>query len=234
MRLIVWDLDGCLYPSRHLYPVFRATTARAGVHLGLKMSFEDALAINVAAQERGELFPLAYIKDHGISLPDLHRRYHETLSENIIHPVEALPDAFSRLKTTRHAILSHGNRDWIGRALSRLGLRDFFPDNAIFGLEDNDYILKTENETPFLRVQDRLGFETSSITMAEDTIRNLLIPHRIGWTTALIHHGIPEDTLPAHVHTQHHNPIALIDALMHRTVGAPNQKLIVSEQHAPA
>lgn len=53
-----------------LYSVFRANTARAGIHLGLKMSFEEALAINVAAQERGELFPLSYIDDYGIPLPD--------------------------------------------------------------------------------------------------------------------------------------------------------------------
>lgn len=234
MRLIVWDLDGCLYPSRHLYPVFSATTARTGVALGLKMSFEEALQINLDAQARGELFPLAYIHDHGISLPALHRLYHKNLSENIIHPIEGLPEAFSRLEGVRHTILSHGNRDWIGRVLSRLGIRDFFPDNAIFGLEDNDYVLKTENETPFLRVQDRMGFESTDIAMAEDTIRNLLIPHQIGWTTVLIHHGMPEDSLPPHVHTQHHNPIALVDALMHRTVYAPSQKLIVSGQHTPA
>lgn len=212
MRLIVWDLDGCLYPSRHLCPVFSATTARAGVHLGLKMSFDEALAVNLAAQARGELFPLAYIHEHGIPLSDLHRRYHDTLSETIIDPVDGLPEAFSRLNA-RHAILSHGNRDWIGRVLTRLGIKDFFPDQSIFALEDNDYVLKTESEDPFRRVQDRLGFESQDITMAEDTDRNLAIPHRIRWKTALIHYGAPRDTLPPHVHAQHRDPISLIDAL---------------------
>lgn len=214
MDLIVWDLDGCLYPSRHLCPIFSANTARAGVHLGLKMSFDEALRINLAAQTRGELFPLAYINDHGISLPDLHRRYHDTLSEEIIDPVEALPEAFSRLKNTRHAILSHGNRDWIGRVLIRLRVKDFFPDEAIFGLEDNNYVLKTQDERPFWTVQDRLGFESEDTSMAEDTDRNLVIPHKIGWTTALLHHGAPKNFLSEHVHAQHENPIAFIDDIL--------------------
>lgn len=221
MDLIVWDLDGCLYPSRHLRLIFSANTARAGVHFGLKMSFEQALAINIAAQERGELFPLAYIRDHGISLPDLHRRYHDTLSEEIIDPVESLAEAFSSLTSARHAVLSHGNRDWIGRVLTRLGIRDFFPDGSIFALEDNGYVLKTENETPFRRVQDRLGFESEDITMAEDTERNLVIPDKIGWGTSLIHHGMPKEDLPRHIHVQHQDPIALISSFW----GGPERRL---------
>ncbi|HRC26018.1 MAG TPA: hypothetical protein PKX87_01140 [Alphaproteobacteria bacterium] len=213
MILIVWDLDGCLYASRHLYPVFRANTARAGLHLGLKMSFEEALAINVAAQERGELFPLSYIDDYGIPLPDLHRRYHDTLSETIVDPVDGLAEAFSRIPA-HHAILSHGNRDWIERVLGRLRIRDFFDSGSIFALEDTGFILKTQDETPFLRVQNRLGFESKDIVMAEDTSRNLIIPHGIGWGTSLLHHNAPHENLPAHIHVQHRDPIVFIDSLL--------------------
>ncbi len=213
MRLIVFDLDGCLYASRHLCPIFSATTARAGLHLGLKMSFEEALRINLDAQARGELFPLAYIHEHGIPLPDLHRRYHDTLSETIIDPVDGPAQAFSRLEA-RYAILSHGNRDWIGRVLTRLGIRDFFPPESLFALEDNAYVLKTQDERPFLAVQDRFGVESPDITMAEDTHRNLIIPHGMGWRTALIHHGAPRPSLPDHVHAQHPDPIGFLESLI--------------------
>lgn len=206
----IWDLDGCLHPSRHLYDIFDRATAQAGLDLGLKMSFDEALRINQEAQARGELFPLAYIRDHGISMADLHRQYHTKLdAQALVEANPALAEAFQSFGGS-HALLTHANRDWADRVLRRLGLRDFFPDQRIIALEDSGYILKTEEETPFLLALERLGRGPDGVAMIEDTHRNLIIPHRMGFVTVLVHHKQPKETLPAHVDLQVETPLAFL------------------------
>lgn len=222
VKSLILDLDGCLYPAHRLYDIFDRATANAGLTLGLKMSFDEALKINQEAQARGELFPLAYIEGHGISLPDLHREYHNNLdAEALIAPNPALVEAFQRLGG-RHAVLTHGNRDWADRVLRRIGIRDFFPDSRIVALEDCGYVMKTDEEKPFLIALERVGQPPEHTAMVEDSHRNLIIPHRMGMATALVHYGTPRQSLPDHVHIQHETPIVLIDALlrMRQTAGA--------------
>lgn len=211
-QLLIFDFDGCLYP----YPADCMDTfnkARAGAGVEISRGTLDPQT----ASERGRKDFL----EHGISYINLCREFGLSLAEgNMIqhrHTVfalqrdEALIDALKGLDRghVTAMILTQSSRCNLDRHLPQIGIEHAIPRNLRVTVDDYGYgRLKEHSEYPWLyakwRAQHMTGtqFADTDITVFEDSPKNLLYPHALGWNTVFTHHGAPINDLPAHIHRQ--------------------------------
>ena len=65
-------------------------------------------------------------------------------------------------------IVTNASRGWAARALSHLGLKDFFPDDMIIPIEDVDFQPKAYSRVPFEAALSRMGVAAESTLMVDD------------------------------------------------------------------
>lgn len=197
IKAIIWDLDNTLYRFSELFEDacnhIAGRTARA-----LGLDFDDDTAKAMAEQsfvEHGYSMRV-FIDEHGLARDDVHHEFHRHLDEKILEKSHELVETFKN-HDLDHILVTHGSRHWAERVLKHIELRQFFPDDRIFGLEDYHYNKKDESDYVFQMAHKMLGHEAHEIIMAEDTARNLVYPYELGMKTVLVHHGrIPKDEIP--------------------------------------
>jgi len=205
IQAIIWDLDNTLYRFNTLFEDacnhIAGRTARA-----LGVDIDDALATKMAEESFAKhgYSMRVFLEQHDLCNVDVHHEFHKHLDEKILDKSHELVEIFKQSKL-QHVIVTHGSRHWAERALDHLDLRQFFPDERIFGLEDYGFQKKDESRFVFEMTMELLGLEASQMIMAEDTVRNLRHPHDLGMKTVLVHHGrLPKEDLP-HVHHMVHS-----------------------------
>lgn len=205
IKAVIWDLDNTLYRFNTLFEDacnhIAGRTARA---LGVDVDDEKAKEMAEKSFEQHGYSMRVFLEEHDLCRDAVHHEFHKHLDEKILDKSLELIETFKKY-TLEHILVTHGSRHWAERALDHLDLRQFFPDERIFGLEDYDYQKKDESQFVFKMAMDLLGFDAHEMIMAEDTVRNLHHPHDLGMKTVLVHHGrLPKEALP-HVHHMVHS-----------------------------
>ena len=190
--LILWDLDGTLYPTtKTMRGVFKRA-ACDGVRdvAGSHLTDEDVMGkIEDSRKNFGDSFSGLVHEGHDETA--LHKAHHDRLDHGPIERSEELIAAFQRSKNSgiRHALLTHGHKNWATRVLDKLGIREFFEHDDIISIEQIGFIKKHTGPDAFRVALDRLGATPEETIMAEDKAANLVHPHAMGMKTVLVHHN---------------------------------------------
>jgi len=204
---IIWDLDNTLYRFDDAFiTACNVSAAKAALQCGVRMEFEDALALATRSQKEMGYSLHGFIVEHGIPYEDLHFPFHEGVDISIIRAMDGLSDAL-RLIDRPQVVLTNASRPWARRVLDHLGLSAIFPDPAIIPLEDSDFIPKARGPAPFEKALDALGLAAQSVVIVEDMPRNLVIPQQMGFLTALVHHGACPQLVEDFIHFLFPGPI---------------------------
>lgn len=203
---IIWDLDDTLYSvTPDLQRSMREAVAKAVVNMGYPIPYEDALKIAEESQRVHRLTVQMLVDKFGIDRRDLHLPFHAEMDHTVIAPVATLADHFAKLPNMKHTLMTHASREWGLRMLDHLGIADFFPSSAVFGLEDLDFEYKDTSDRATKTCLDAIGVDADKAAFVEDRDYNLVIPYRLGLTTVLMDHPSQSRELPPHVHHRFEN-----------------------------
>lgn len=100
--------------------------------------------------------------------------------EELINALEALQDSGLKLVVFTNAPRLYGLQ-----VLDALGLRKFFPDERVFGVEDVMPVCKPEPQA-FQKVLSSVGSQANRTVMFEDSMKNIRACRAIGMHTVLI------------------------------------------------
>lgn len=210
---ILWDLDGTLYRYDQVFiEACNIASAHTAIHLGLQLSFDEALALARTSFEKFGSSSHYFCKDHGIAYHDFHAPYHDRIDESIIAKNDEMIASLELLDMPM-AILTNASRPWVKRILAHTGMDHLFTDKTIIALEDVDYKPKAAARDGFDMGLAAINRPAAQTLMVEDLPRNLIHAKQMGLTTALVHHGqVPEDHLPLVDH-QFQTTLDLVRAL---------------------
>ena len=210
---VIWDLDNTLYRFEGDFEqACHIAAARAAVKGGLVDGYEQALALCLQSYEEfGHSYRL-FIERYNVDRIRLHHDYHSFVDENLIRGEAELIALFERAPQ-RHVLLTHASREWAERALARIGLKAFFPEDRIVAAEDTDFQPKSDSRAPFEKALGLLGLPPEKSVVVEDTAANLRIPCAMGMATALVHYGRPPDPMPDYIDADYNNAVAFLKVL---------------------
>lgn len=127
------------------------------------------------------------------------RRMAPYLVEAVMPHLAPNPAAIAKLQDLQKrghtlAILTHGHRDYVLPLLQTLGLHEIFPPHMVFDISATHGILKREQGS-YRHVLNALASKPyQKHFMLEDSIRNLIPAHQLGFTTILV--GATKKVLP--------------------------------------
>ncbi len=183
--LIVFDNDGVMFEDT---PVFQnhcfSVATQVAMDLVPLLTEKQARQMALASRKKHKTYYEAFTAC-GISLTELHRSYHNRLQEENVLSRGDLPALFSTLNIPC-AMLTHGNRSWATRVLNTLGIKNYFPDESIFTLEEIGFQRKSDSIAPFTYVLSQMKASAARTIMVDDTPENLFYSKKCGMWTALI------------------------------------------------
>ncbi len=196
---ILWDLDNTLYPeTQAVYDGFNAAVARAVLTLGVDLSLEEAMTLAARSFKESRHSCLVFIEKYNIPFDSLHPLLDQYLDHSVVGVCRETESVFS--KTVHdHALITHASRNWAINVLNHLGLKKWFPDEQVFGFENYDFESKARSRRPFEMALSSINRNPQDVMMVEDTIENLRVPHEMGMTTVLVHHGQAPEDIPGYV-----------------------------------
>ena len=196
---VIWDLDNTLYRFEGDFEqLCHVAAAQAAIKGGVQMTHEQALEVCLQSYDRyGHSYRL-FIEEHKMDQVQLHYDFHSFIDEKLIRKSLELIALFEKTHL-RHALVTHASGEWAARALSHIGLKDFFPDERIIPAEAVDFQRKSESRAPFEKALTLLGVSPSCAVVVEDLADNLRIPYEMGLATVLVHYGRPPEPMPGHV-----------------------------------
>jgi len=211
-QLLIFDFDGCLYPfPENFIEIFFQSAGYTGHEIS-----NGAWPHEDASRKIRESY-----RKHGIAFKEAASEFGITLGEaNLIHHRntvfdlqrnEDLIDAFMGIDRSLvfPMILTQGSRCNLDRHLPKIGIENEIPRNMRISVDEHGYDrLKSNSDYPWLYAKWRaqhvtgLQFSDQNIHVFEDSVKNLEIPHEMGWNTIFVHHGNPLPSSPAHIHRQ--------------------------------
>jgi putative hydrolase of the HAD superfamily len=182
----VFDLDNTLYP--HHVNLWQQVDARIGEFVSgwLNVSSEEARRIQKDYYLRYGTTMRGMMTLHGVHADD-YLAYVHKIDHSPLEPNPALGAAIAKLPG-RKLILTNGSTDHVDAVLARLGLSSHF--DAVFDIIAANFEPKPARATYQKFLADH-AVDPSRAAMFEDLARNLVIPHELGMTTALV---VPDGT----------------------------------------
>ncbi|MCB1531096.1 MAG: HAD family hydrolase [Rhodospirillales bacterium] len=213
IKAIIWDLDNTLYRFDEMFVrACNVAAARTICTLVDDFTFEEALVLAEKSYEQHGYSGYCFIEDKNVEYSDYHFPFHDAMDEKILGRNEDMCAGLEQLNLPQ-AIVTNASRGWAQRALSHLGLKEWFPDEVIFALEDADFQPKSRSTRPFELAREKLGQRAEDILVVEDSLRNLTVPKDMGFQTAFIHHGSNIKHIPDFVDYAFPDTVALLKEL---------------------
>ena len=189
IRAVIWDLDNTLYRFDTIFEdACNRAAAKTICNMVPDLTFDDAFSAAVESYAIHGYSGKALIARYNLSYDAYHYPYHEAIDETMIARNDAMISGLFALDRPQ-AIITNASRHWAERALRHLGMKEFFPDDFIFALEDSEFEAKSHSPRSFTMAQNKLGIAPHETLVVEDTVNNLKVPKGMGFQTALIHHG---------------------------------------------
>ncbi len=215
IRAGFFDVDGTLYPYTEAFlKSLRAEQAKVLVDLVQgRIDLQEALRICLESYQKHGNSYTTPAEQFGFCPRRLHEEFHASHSVDHIETQPELKEAFRRAagQGIQMVALTHSHMNFAARALSKLEITDFF--SMILSLERANFLAKHVDPHMFEAALAFARIAPEEAMMAEDTLANLEMAHRLGIHTAYIHWGTPLDTLPSYVDVQYETPVFLLDAL---------------------
>jgi putative hydrolase of the HAD superfamily len=189
--VLLFDLDGTLYPSwvgteREIIP-----SLRAEVRQSLDLSEDEAVALIRQMSRKYGYSIKGLIEEQLVADPvALVERIYGRIDRSKIQPRPQLTTAFSQLGAThRVVVLTNSSRGHAEDVLRRLELHDYV--QVIFGIQDIGYELKPARNV-YLRVGQALGVDPAEFIYFDDSVRNLHTAWKMGSRCILVGNGLAE------------------------------------------
>lgn len=213
VKAIIWDLDNTLYRFDKMFvQACNVAAARTICTLVDGFTFDEALTLAEESYEAHGYSGHRFIEDKNVDYGDYHFPFHEAIDETILERNEEMREGLEQLNLPQ-VIVTNASRNWAQRALSHLGLDEWFPDEKIIALEDTDFNPKAKSQRPFEMGWEKLGESIENILVVEDTVKNLSVPKEMGFQTALIHHGKQPKNIPDFVDYDFADTLGLLKKL---------------------
>lgn len=190
-RVLLFDLDGTLYPSsigteREIIP---ALLAEVGIELGLSQPETKKLTHRLSRQYGYSVRGLI-VEGLTRNPEDLVERIYSRIDKSRIAHNDVLSCALAdRSEDSIIAVLTNSSRGHAENVLQRLGVRDHI--NHVFGIQDVDYKLKPDSSV-YLTVAAELGVDPRQFVYFDDSIRNLHAAWKMGSRCILVSNSLAE------------------------------------------
>jgi len=226
-KLLICDFDGCLFPfPPNFIDVFKEAMGHTGHEISGGTWPHDTALQNIMDSFRKHGFGFKTASEKfNMSMGEANLIHHRNITFDLARD-EPLIDAFKGIdrKLVFPMILTQGSRCNLDRHLPKIGIENEIPRNMRVTVDDHGYDrLKSNSEYPWQFAKWRaeyitgLKFEDSDIYVFEDSPKNLIIPDQLGWNTAFIHHGKPQDNLPGYIHRQEDSVANILNELPQRS-----------------
>lgn len=212
---IIWDLDNTLYrfegDFEHLCHV---AAAKAALNAGVDMTHEEAFEICLESYDLHGNSSHLFVEKYRLDKQQMHYDFHRfiNIDEKLIKKSVELIELFAKINLT-HVLVTHASGEWAHRALTHLGLKEFFPDNKIIPLESTNFKNKSDSRVPFEMALGLLDLLPERAVVVEDMSANLRIPHDMGLGTVLVHYGKPPVPMPDYINMDCNNAIEFLNHL---------------------
>lgn len=216
VKTIIWDLDNTLYPyTEQQIEHWHAATLQAARDLGVSISNEAGMQMARESYNKHNYSSKTFVDTYNLCPQEMHRNMFPHTDETLLPVCELTQNAFQDVQHCDHVILTHASRNWAERVLKHLGLRDFFKDDLIFGLEDYGYEEKHHSNKGIIGALDATGTDPEHALFAEDSLQNLKKAKNALVQTAYLHQGSAgdNDNTPPFVNHVFVNALDLITQL---------------------
>ncbi|MDD4616256.1 MAG: HAD hydrolase-like protein [Alphaproteobacteria bacterium] len=186
---VILDNDGVNYAiTDDIITAYSKAAARAGVELRPDLfSFDKAYDLVWKSWTEYHSATYLYTEQYGLDPAQVKSVYHKMCKEGIIPTNPELAQKFERFHLP-HAMLTHGNPDWVRRVLGHLGLDQCFNGKQIYTSENIGF-RKSDSPKPFELVVYREGYQRQRTMVVEDTLANLVRAKDAGMMTVLVTNG---------------------------------------------
>lgn len=195
---LVLDFDECLFDHPEgLEPYFGVSYGETAIRLGCPLPRDEAIALaRKSFQERGLSHYM--FEKFGIDIKQLYNETHPYFFENYVLRFKDVISQYNNAayfdnQNIEAAILTDGTTYWAQANLELMNLKKFFPDERIIGSDLLDYTFKHETKNGFLMALKSLGLtdddlkeKRGSIFFVDDSVKNLKIPHDMGFHTVQV------------------------------------------------
>ena len=177
----VFDLDNTLYP--HHANLWQQVDVRIRDFIAgyLKVPPEEAFRVQKDYYKRYGTTMRGLMTEHGME-PDAFLEFVHQIDHSPLEPNPALGAALEKLPG-RKLILTNGTRKHAEAVTRRLAVHEHFED--VFDIVAAELEPKPAAQT-YARFLDRHHVDPARAAMFEDLARNLVVPHALGMTTALV------------------------------------------------
>lgn len=206
---IIFDFDNTLYenpPNKD--DVFAQAIAQAVIKLGFPGTQAEAVEKALHSYKTHGSEIAVFEKDYGMDERAVFLGQHSAgapLMAQAIAPRPSLTDSFNKLSGHYELlVLTHGTQEWADQLLAHLELSPALKSTHILGLDHPavGYKRKNDGVEAFQIAADVMGLPLKNLAVIEDSMGNLLHPHKAGMQTVYVNWGKPAQKLPEHVHVQ--------------------------------
>lgn len=206
---VIFDFDNTLYenpPNKD--DIFAEAMALSVLKLGFPGTHQEALAVARQSYLDHGSEVAAFVENYGMDERAIFHAQHEIgtpLMAQALKPSPVITAAFNKLARNYDLlIVTHATQHWADRLMAHLKLSSALKSGRILGLDHPvvDYNRKNEGPEVFERAASYLGLSINQLAVIEDTVGNLLHPHKKGMQTVFVNWGKPKDNMPVHVHHQ--------------------------------
>lgn len=224
-QLLIFDFDGTLYPFTDdlIAELFKATG-----HAGHILS-DGAWDHEHASQAGYQSFldtGLGYKSACDAFQKSLHEgfHYHHQFINMDLKPDPELIEALSNLDRdhVHLMVLTQSDSTLLDRKLKLLGLDRFFPKAMRVTHDQYGFKPKNAHADGFVvaraiaKSATGMDFNDADTWMFEDTPKNLIIPHEMGWNTVLVGQGEKDVKIEEHIHHVFDTPSYVLQAMPQR------------------
>ncbi len=176
-KLIIWDFDGVISDTEHLWIKNWNTVLKNRV--GIDWDFETANKFLCGISPKTKIIKF---KEIGISIDENFLAELKILDWNSMSEIKPVPDVEEVLNLTNFAkcIGTGGNLDKTNKKLDVLGFNKYFPQKHIFTAQ---MVEKGKPEPDlFLYAADKMGYTPQNTIVIEDSLAGLTATIKAGMT----------------------------------------------------
>ena len=221
-QLLIFDFDGTLYPFTD---ELIANLFEAVGHCG------HILSDGAWDHERASQVGYQSFLDSGLGFKSVCDEFKKSLHEGFhyhhqfinmdLKPDTELIESLSALDRdhVHMMILTQSDTTFLDRKLKLLGLDGFFPRAMRVTHDQYGFKPKNAHADGFIAAKTiaqsvtGVDFNDADIWMFEDTPKNLIIPHEMGWNTVLVGQGEKNVAIEEHVHHVFDTPSYVVQSM---------------------
>ena len=224
-QLLIFDFDGTLYPfSDELIAELFSATGHCG-HILSDGAWDHEHASQMGYQSFLDtgLGNKTVCDEFKKSLHGGFHYHHQFINMDLKPDMELIAALEALDRDNVHLmILTQSDSTFLDRKLKLLGLDQFFPKSMRVTHDQHGFKPKNAHADGFVATKaigqsaTGIDFNDGDIWMFEDTPKNLIIPHEMGWNTVLVGQGDKEVTIEEHIHHVFDTPSYVVQSMPQR------------------